>query len=45
MLAAADCRDLVLRHRDTAEVRQLAGEPELWGKPVDDERYLLVSPR
>jgi ubiquinone/menaquinone biosynthesis C-methylase UbiE len=44
-LAAADCRDLVLRHRDSAEVRQLAGEPALWGKPVDDERYLLVSSR
>jgi SAM-dependent methyltransferase len=43
-LAAADCRDLVLRHRAEAEVRQLAGDPALWGRSVDDERYLLVSP-
>lgn len=44
-LSAADCRDLVLQHRLTADVQQLAGRTALWGAPVDDERYLLVSVR
>jgi SAM-dependent methyltransferase len=44
-LSAADCRDLVLQHRENAEVQQLAGRTALWGGPVDDERYLLVSSR
>lgn len=44
-LPAAECRDLVLRHRATATVRQLAGVPALWGRFVDDERYVLVSLR
>ena len=43
-LTAAECRDLVLRHRSIADVRPLGGEPLLWGGPVDDERYLLSSP-
>jgi ubiquinone/menaquinone biosynthesis C-methylase UbiE len=42
-LPAADCSDLVLRHRATADVRQLAGNSALWGRDVPDERYLLVS--
>jgi ubiquinone/menaquinone biosynthesis C-methylase UbiE len=42
-LPAADCRELVLRHRTTAVVRQLAADAALWGGPVEDERYLLVS--
>jgi len=42
-LTAAACEALVLRHRTSATVRQLR-EPLLWGGPVDDERYLLVSP-
>jgi ubiquinone/menaquinone biosynthesis C-methylase UbiE len=42
-LPAAECRDLVLRHRRTADVRQLAGNAALWGREVDDERYVLVS--
>ena len=42
-LPAADCRDLVLRHRRTADVRHLSGNSALWGRDVDDERYLLVS--
>ncbi|WP_035850684.1 class I SAM-dependent methyltransferase [Kitasatospora azatica] len=29
----------------TARVEQLATEPELWGHPVDDERYALVAER
>jgi ubiquinone/menaquinone biosynthesis C-methylase UbiE len=44
-LTATECRDLVLRHRSSAEVWPLGGEPLLWGRAVDDERYLLVSPR
>jgi ubiquinone/menaquinone biosynthesis C-methylase UbiE len=42
-LPATDCRDLVLRHRRTATVRQLADDAALWGRGVEDERYLLVS--
>ena len=41
-LTADACRRLVLEHRDRGEVRQLR-DPSLWGGPVDDERYLLVS--
>jgi SAM-dependent methyltransferase len=42
-LSAERCRDLVLRTRRTAEVTQLGSTDELWGGPVGDERYLLVS--
>jgi ubiquinone/menaquinone biosynthesis C-methylase UbiE len=42
-LSAAECRDLVLRHRATADVRQLAGSAALWGREVEDERYVVVS--
>jgi hypothetical protein len=44
-LPAAECRELVLRHRGEADVRQLAPDTALWGKRVDDERYLLLSTR
>jgi ubiquinone/menaquinone biosynthesis C-methylase UbiE len=44
-LAAADCRALVLRHRAQATVRQLGPDSALWGKSVDDERYVVVSER
>ena len=44
-LTADECRDLVLRHRSSAEVRPLSDSPALWGGPVDDERYLLSSSR
>ena len=43
-LPADECRDLVLRHRRTATVRQLAGDSALWGRDGDDERYVIVSP-
>ena len=43
-LPADVCRDLVLTHRTTAVVRDLAPDAALWGRPVDDERYLLHSP-
>jgi SAM-dependent methyltransferase len=42
-LSAVECRDLVLRHRRVADVRRLSGNSALWGREVDDERYLLVS--
>jgi SAM-dependent methyltransferase len=41
-LGAGDVVDLVLRHRREATVTRL-DDPALWGKRVDDERYLLVS--
>lgn len=43
-LTAAECRELVLRHRATAAVHELSTDPRLWGRAVDDERYLLHSP-
>ncbi|TFV91261.1 class I SAM-dependent methyltransferase [Blastococcus sp. CT_GayMR16] len=44
-LPAVECRDLVLRRREQALVRQLSGDAALWGGRVDDERYVLVSTR
>jgi SAM-dependent methyltransferase len=44
-LSAAECREAVLRHREEAIVRHLADDPALWGRAVDDERYVLVSRR
>jgi len=41
-LTAEECRRLVLRHRRQAVVERLT-EPVLWGGPIDDDRYLLVS--
>lgn len=41
-ISAAECERLVRRHRQSAHVRHLT-EPELWGRKIDDERYLLVS--
>lgn len=43
-LSAADCRALVLRCRRKAEVQVLGGS-RLWGREIDDERYLLFSSR
>ncbi|HET9347704.1 MAG TPA: class I SAM-dependent methyltransferase [Arthrobacter sp.] len=42
-IPSAECRELVLRHRHHAEVVALA-DPALWGKEIDDERYLILSP-
>jgi SAM-dependent methyltransferase len=41
-LTADECRVLVRGHRRHADVRMLT-DPALWGGPIDDERYLLVS--
>jgi len=42
-ITAEDCRTLVLRHRRAAHVERLT-DPALWGRAIDDERYLLTSP-
>jgi SAM-dependent methyltransferase len=39
-----DLQRLVREHRAEADVVPLT-DPALWGRPVDDERYLLVSRR
>ncbi|GAB2867589.1 hypothetical protein GCM10027026_17000 [Myroides odoratimimus subsp. xuanwuensis] len=41
-LGAAETERLVRGLRAEATVRHLP-EPVLWGKPIEDERYLLVS--
>jgi ubiquinone/menaquinone biosynthesis C-methylase UbiE len=41
-LTARDCESLVREVRSDAEVRRLI-DPSLWGREIDDERYLLVS--
>jgi SAM-dependent methyltransferase len=41
-LGSDECSELVLRHRDEAVVQRLT-DPELWGGPITDERYLLRS--
>jgi SAM-dependent methyltransferase len=43
-LAAARTRELVLQHRSEAVVERL-DDPLLWGRRVDDERYLVISAR
>jgi SAM-dependent methyltransferase len=43
-LAATECEQLVRRHHGDASVRPLP-DPALWGGPVTDERYLIVSAR
>ena len=44
-LSATACRESVLRHRREATVRHLADDAALWGRSVDDERYVVVSER
>jgi SAM-dependent methyltransferase len=41
-LTAAECTRIVRTARAEVEVRPLS-DPILWGKPISDERYLLVS--
>ena len=41
-ITAPELVALVRRHRHEAEVTALP-DPRLWGKPVTDERYLVVS--
>jgi ubiquinone/menaquinone biosynthesis C-methylase UbiE len=44
-LSASECRSLVLRHRTEADLQHLSAYTQLWGKAVDDDRYLIVSSR
>jgi SAM-dependent methyltransferase len=39
-LPAAECERLALAHLDSVTLRRLE-DPILWGRPVDDERFLL----
>jgi SAM-dependent methyltransferase len=41
-IPADACRELVLRHRREAVVERL-DDPALWGREIDDERYVVVS--
>lgn len=41
-IPADRCRELVSAHRDDVTVRPL-DNPRLWGRPITDERYLLIS--
>lgn len=41
-IGADDCAALVRAQRDHVEVRHLP-EPVLWGGPIEDERYVLVT--
>lgn len=43
-LAASACVELVQARRERVELTRLT-DPALWGRPIDDERYLLVSDR
>jgi hypothetical protein len=43
-LTTAEAGRAVLRHRTDATITALE-DPALWGGPVSDERYLLVSRR
>ncbi|MEU5257396.1 class I SAM-dependent methyltransferase [Amycolatopsis sp. NPDC021455] len=41
-ISAGECERLVLARRDEATVT-LLDDPALWGSPIEDERYVLVS--
>ena len=41
-LTAKACAQLVAAQRPVTEIRPLT-DPALWGGPITDERYLLVS--
>jgi SAM-dependent methyltransferase len=43
-LSAAEAREVVLRRRQEVSVTRL-DDPDLWGGPLTDERYLVLSPR
>jgi SAM-dependent methyltransferase len=44
-LSASDCRSLVLQHRVEADLQHLSENTQLWGRPVNDDRYLIHSRR
>ena len=41
-ICASDCRALVVQHRREAVVERL-DDPALWGRTIEDERYVLLS--
>jgi SAM-dependent methyltransferase len=43
-IPAETCRELVLRHRREAVLERL-DDPALWGREIDDVRYVVVSER
>ena len=43
-ITAADSERLVRQHHSSVAVRHL-DEPQLWGGPIEDQRYLVVSTR
>jgi SAM-dependent methyltransferase len=43
-MPAAECERLLGEHRQSFSVRHLRDE-SLWGRSIDDERYLIVSTR
>ena len=43
-LSMSECRQAVARHRQEVIV-DLLDDPALWGGPIQDERYLIHSPR
>lgn len=43
-IPAETCRELVFRHRREAVLERL-DDPALWGREIDDERYVIVSER
>lgn len=44
-LTSKECVDLVLRNRDEAILHPLSDIDALWGEPVADDRYLVLSRR
>ena len=42
-LTSTRCEEIVRKHRAHARVQHLSSNPALWGKKVDDERYMVVS--
>lgn len=44
-LASDECVELVLRNRHEATLHPLSNNVALWGEPVTDDRYLILSRR
>lgn len=43
-IGADECVSILRRHREVALIEPLE-DPVYWGGPIEDERYLVVSPR
>ena len=42
-LTADMCHELLMRHRNSVEIHNLSDDSRLWGRAVDDERFLAYS--